>query len=489
MEYLTLYHHVSSIKTLSEYMEMEHIPTSVISVNDLFEYNRDAIFNQMSLDEKADYAQQKGKESITADDLTSDMVLPCPCVLKIEAKKVTYELAISQTNFEAQTDNIYAFENEQIQNILQNEGYIIDNVTRKTSPGCSVWGWFKSLYYVGSLDNTNVLDTVRSNTTKFMDISDYIINMSTNVSLTGGTFSITLPIINSVEQLLKVQSNANINLPWQFLTYTDRQAEKIDLYQYGEYFFHKGGNVATDCNYFNWLIQSNDLLFISFERLEIEKSLGNSVFDMIGLVDNVTVYQDANGNGNVTVSGRDLMKLLTDDSSLFFNTSTVWGESQIFANTESAGKQGDIRDADMSGKRSTPLNRLRRSTNEIDVFAVPFNRSLDFIMKGVISQLANIEIVPDYVFEDWGDRRTKFAELYPDISSDTQGVAKGASSGKGQTNEKSDSGLSKNNSFPVNERNVNEYQMSTAPSIAKNDTPSVTTTFVNNGDNIFVRIE
>ena len=79
MEYLTLYHHDSSVKTLAEYMEAEHIPTRVISVDELFDYNRDMIFNQMSLNEKAEYAKQKGKDSITSDDLTSDMTLPCPC--------------------------------------------------------------------------------------------------------------------------------------------------------------------------------------------------------------------------------------------------------------------------------------------------------------------------------------------------------------------------------------------------------------------------
>ena len=226
MEYLTLYHHDSSVKTLAEYMEAEHIPTSIISVDELFDYNRDMIFNQMSLNEKAEYAKQKGKDSITSDDLTSDMTLPCPCTLKIQAKNVTYELAISQTNFEAQTDNIYAFENQQIQNILQNEGYNIDRSTKKLNPECSVWGWFKSLYYVGALDNMNALGTIRSNTNKFVDISDFIVNMITNVSLSGGSFSITLPIINSIQQLLKIEPYADTNNSlMKIFTYTDRRAE------------------------------------------------------------------------------------------------------------------------------------------------------------------------------------------------------------------------------------------------------------------------
>lgn len=167
-----------------------------------------------------------------------------------------------------------------------------------------------------------------------------------------------------------------------------------------------------DDNYFNWLIQSNDLIFISFEELELESESGSKVFDMIGLVENVSVNVDASGRGSVSVSGKDLMKLITDDNSLFFNTSSASGESRIFSNTESAGKQGDIRDADMiGGSENSPENRLRLSTNQIDVFALPFNRSIDFVIKGVISQLANIEVVPDYVFTSWGDARTKFRDF------------------------------------------------------------------------------
>jgi len=49
---------------------------------------------------------------------------------------------------------LYAFANEAIQNIIQNEGYIIDRSTKKLAPTCSVYGWFKSLYYAGNLNDT-----------------------------------------------------------------------------------------------------------------------------------------------------------------------------------------------------------------------------------------------------------------------------------------------------------------------------------------------
>lgn len=428
MSQFTLYHNNNNLKTLSDYMEANKIIG--ISSDDLFDYkyndtksNRDLFFDQMSTEEKALYSKELGKTkddpAITASDLKSDMTLPCPCIFKIDSKYITREIAISQTNFQASADDIYAFENSHIQNILNNEGYNIKRYAKKVAPGCSVWGWFKSLYYSGS---TFFGEHYQSKNNKFVNISDFIIDVSTNVTAQGGTFSITLPIIHSVNDLKRINYNRTSSptklSPLDF--YTDRFESQAELFTYNRYasredrknFFHKVGVSSMDDNYFNWLIQSNDLIFISFEELELESESGSRVFDMIGLVENVSVNVDASGRGSVSVSGKDLMKLITDDNSLFFNTSSASGISRIFSNTESAGKQGDIRDADIiGGSQSGPENRLRLSTNQIDVFALPFNRSIDFVIKGVISQLANIEVVPDYVFTSWGDARTKFKDF------------------------------------------------------------------------------
>ena len=423
MSQFTLYHNNNNLKTLSDYMEANRIIG--ISVDDLFNYkyndtksNRDLFFEQMSTEEKALYSKELGKTkddpAITASDLKSDMTLPCPCIFKIDSKYLTREIAISQTNFQVSADDVYAFENSHIQNILNNEGYNIKKYAKKVAPSCSVWGWFKSLYYSGS---TFFGEHYQSKNNKFVNISDFIIDVNTNVTAQGGTFSITLPIIHSVKGDRQISSPTKLS-PTDF--YTDRFASQAELFIYNRYvsrenrknFFHKVGISSTDDNYFNWLIQSNDLIFISFEELELESESGSKVFDMIGLVENVSVNVDASGRGSVSVSGKDLMKLITDDNSLFFNTSSASGETRIFSNTESSGRQGDIRDADMIGSsKNDPENRLRLSTNQIDVFAKPFNRSIDFVIKGVISQLANIEVVPDYVFTSWGDARTKFRDF------------------------------------------------------------------------------
>lgn len=484
MKSLTLYHHNPKVKTLSDFMETNYIYTNVISVNDLFEYNRKTIFDQMSLEQKAEYADSLSTSEISESDLKSDMVLPCPCTLKIDASLVTYEIAISQTNFQSNTEDLYAFANKSIQNIIQNEGYSIDRSTKKIAPTCSVYGWFKSLYYAGSLSDNNTF--YRSDNNKFVDISKFVVNLATNVSASGGSFSITLPLINSIEDFIQVETKINKND--NKLSYIDRVASKKDLYEFGDFFYQKGGMISMEHNYFNWLIQSNDLLFISFEDLDMEKNTGSKVFDMIGLVESVSVSQSANGQGSVTVIGKDLMKLIVDDNSLFFNTSTVWGNSQIFANTESMGKQGDIRDADMKGGvYNSPINRLRRSTNQIDIFTSPINRSLDFILKGVISQLANIEVVPDYVFEDWGDRRTKYVELYPKVSSNTSGTASSSNISKNYQEPEQN----KNEAFSSGiERNTNRDKYSPINNDNQSSIPSVPISYGENmNDKISIKIK
>lgn len=425
IKYQKLFHNNSSIKTLEEFMSWSKINTGRISVNDLFELNRDAIFSQMSMSDKISYAEEVGKENwteLSASDLKSDMTLPCPCVMQVPQKSIDYVTAIANTNFEVQNDDVYAFENEQIQKIVQNPGYKIDNRTSRMHPDCCVFGWFKSLYYMEK-DKGDAPST-RSSDQKIIDISDFVINLTTNVELGGGNFSITLPVIDTKQkdraygtkqlnvEIFNQTINAQISL-W------DKIAEKRNLLRYGDkdkFFYHKTNLDAVERNYFNWLIQSNDLIFISFEPLELEYDENTTVFDMIGLVDTVVVSQNANGQSQVIVQGRDLMRLLNDDSSLFFSYMAANDKSQIFANSESAGLQGDINEVDGLNGSYVPVDRLRGISGEMTFMSVNYNRTIDFVLKSVVSLLANIQVVPDSVFEDWGDRRTRFAEITPDFN-------------------------------------------------------------------------
>ena len=66
----------------------------------------------------------------------------------------------------------------------------------------------------------------------------------------------------------------------------------------------------------------------------------------------------------------------------------------------------------MDGKYQA-INRVRCTGNELDIFRNLTNQSIDFVIKGALSRLANIEIVPSTTFEYW-DNRTYWLDVHPD---------------------------------------------------------------------------
>ena len=418
--YIWLYHRYRSVKTLEDFMEREHIYN--IELKDFFELNRDLIWQQYTDWDKEIEKAGTGKWPESASDLTETSWLPCPCNLKIQATKVTAELAISQTNFQSETGDFYAFASDEIANIIQDGGYQIAEAVKR-NPVARVYGWFKSMYFVHSAGNDKVAYTLSDD---FFDISQHIISLSTLQSKEGGSFSLRLPILNIFKYAGRVGVNDE-SVVWSGNPNTDFSKDNNDyrnLYIKDKEIYSKNIYGELESNYFNWLISSNDLLFISFEQLEMEEDsekdeiktkIANGVFDMIALVDDVKVVADSAGsNGYVEVTGRDLMKLLIEDGSFFFNPSTTSDPSRIFTNEESYGKQGDIREADqINNTYNNPINRLRRVTGEIDIFANRINMDLSYILKGVISQLSNVEVVPGFVFDAWGEKRTTYLELQP----------------------------------------------------------------------------
>lgn len=472
--YITLYHHNSNVKTIKEFIDREKIQG--ISADDFFELNRNNIFTFMTLRDKMAYQKKLGLEALpTAADLTVDMELPCPCNFIIDKRKVSSVLAISQTNLQVPYDDVDYFIDRRMSDIptilgldkiylafYNQEGGKLLNSTRKLNPQVTAFGWFKSAMFL--IENADDEGTLSRQKKAFNDLSPYIISMSTLTAKSGGSWKIRLPF-------LRINVN-DIERPWIGISYEGEdnfrsagayssvnlmggdwlsRGQTIHTYDSnaGGEFFSKSPNTFEDDiseinnNYFEWLISANDLIFMAFDKLVFNDNSGDDnntnktiidinaqraadymslsagasgqVYEMIGLVDTVTTVQDpSTGSIYVEVTGRDLMKLLLDDGSFFFDVSVSGEPASVFAN-ESRGAHGDILDADkVTGYTADPVRRLRRVSGEIDVFRNFVNMDISFILKGVISRLANIEVVPDYVFESWGDKRTKFVELKTD---------------------------------------------------------------------------
>ena len=438
-DYILLYHRGKRMN-ISDYMERNYIYG--VTPQELFDLNKELIWQQYTDIDKNVEKAGSGKYPESADDLTVNSWLPSPCVLRINPSKVTAELAIAQTNAQVNTEDFYAFASEKIQDIYQNEGYRVADASKR-SPNCTVFGWFKSLYYVGlDAQGKKTIRMERKDFTEFADLSRHIISLATSVTSNGGSFSIRLPIISArsegVSVIYEIIKDANGERTYGDMSGQKGSTSKNDVsYEYGKNgeYYAKSSYDDIESNYFNWLISSNDLLFISFEKLEMEmvketadwysgdadnfkisSMLSEGVYDMIALIDDVKVVTNAQtSEAYVKITGRDLMKLLIEDGSFFFNPSTTSDPSGVFTNEQSYGKQGDIREADvMNNTYNNPINRLRRVTGEIDIFANRINMDISYILKGVLSQLANVEVVPGYVFESWGDDRTKYIELEPD---------------------------------------------------------------------------
>lgn len=416
-KYIWLYHRDKNAKTINQFIDLEHVYN--ITSEELFKDNIDIIFKQMNMTDKSNYIKAIGKPkgyTLTSADLKSTMTLPCPCNLRIDPSKVTAEMAIRNTNFQLDTENFYAFAHDKIQAIFQNEGFRADGLN-KLHLDCQVFGWFKSLYFIGKEGN----NIIKNNDAGFMNISSYIISMSTMSGKEGGSFTLRLPIIDTENYFRFIGKNS----------VTQNSKKSKNFYQADGDYYAKIDFSRVESNLFSWLISSNDLLFLSFEKLAMEPArdlsnqdsdawgintkISGKVYDMIALVDDVKVVTDAaSASAFVEITGRDLMKLLIEDGSFFYNPSVASNPSSVFANATEEMSHGDIRDVlIVNGEPTNPFNRLRRSSEEIDVFSNQMNMDIAFILKGVISQLANIEVVPGYVFNSWGDDRTKFVDLFP----------------------------------------------------------------------------
>lgn len=416
-----LFHNNPNFETLQQYAVGYKIRLdSSFSLEDFFEYNKDIIFNQLSHNQLLELSKSKMKnvKDLSSDDIDKNIILPCPCYLFIDDKYITNSLVTKNTNFQIQETDFIAFADEQIRKITSEMKYFSAKEgfekldIQKTKPGCRVIGWFKSLYYSGK-KSVGEMNNIYNSSSNFIDITPFITQMNINVSQQGGSFSLTLPHIPVYTSNL---SDDNVIAFHQSIN-SDNFVSKEQMMN----FFIANKKEVTvkssfsSLDYFEWLIQHNDLLFISFDDIDdlTDDNLCGKNFDMIALVDNVSVNKNAQSASiSVSVSGRDLMKLITDDASIFFPAGVAASDGRIFDNTETTIKGGDIESVMRYKGVENQDGSPRQLTHMLDVFATePNDFSIDFVIKTVISHLANIQITPDDLFVCWGDKRTKFSDL------------------------------------------------------------------------------
>lgn len=428
VETFKLYHNNPNVKTLDEFCQISGVHfDDKYKLKDFFEDNRQNILNQMDNFQKVEYISENGLNKkvvdLEASDLKIDMTLPCPLTLVILKRLVTYTIAEKQQTIQEPVFDTVALQDAQIRSscLDDNIRFSLAPFVRKERMACSVIGFFKTMYY-NKQDSSNKdlgkADGIYQMSSNFINISDYIFQLNTSVGQQGGSFSFSLPHVP-----LYRRDEENLHLDSSFAM---KETDNIlNRYINGDFMtlddFNETPVVKSELssmNYFSWLISKNDLIFISFNEvdpsmLEDDNIAGNS-FDMIGLVDNVSLSKDSQGNITVNVSGKDLMKLLSDDSSIYFPNATTVNQGNFFDNVEGALRSGDAAGVDTANGKTKDNPMRMPSTGSIKPFNEECNGfTIDYIIKVVIKELTNTQICPSEIFSSWKERRTKFVNLTP----------------------------------------------------------------------------
>lgn len=402
-----LYHTRKQDKTIEDFVKSQKIIG--IEAKDVFDDNRDYIFQQMSVADLEAYKNEKGSVPKSGSDLDVSMTLPLPCKIKVCPYNITAETMVNNTNWHTPNNDFYAFASEEIEKIFESPVY--SGLIDKSNCDVEVIGWFKQTNLFG--ERKKRMNDVRG---EWFDLSPYVISLNASVNANGGSFSIRLPIIGMVGSV-----DGFAELP-DFGGRMKVHEPVSTLWKFGEknFYVKKSLETAQLGNLFSSLISYNDLIFLSFSKNEeikdvtpLEKRVAENSWDVIGLVDDVRVNLNGGAaSGYVEITGRDLMKLLIEDGSYFFNPSSSYSSESIYANEAETSvnggvyrSRGDIADVtDLGGDGRGLVKRLRNMSNEIDIFAYRPMREIVYILKGVVSQLSNIEVVPGEIFDFWENR-------------------------------------------------------------------------------------
>ena len=414
--YVDIIHDQKSVVTMKDFIAFYHIDE--ITPEKLFDDNRDNILAAMSLVDKYTYMFEHGLtgvlDTLTADKLDPEMALPRFAKIRVYYTNIRQEDVLYVSNVKAKITDYAKWADEQLLEItdsngFRSEGNVVTKEYRKMAPNIRVCGWFRALEFL----NSERSDDMKASALR--DISRYVGAMTVNVAKNGGNFTLSLPHI-AIEETIRGESGVYENTII---------AASIEEKPYYKTTF--ADDVSRNENdYFNWLISPNDLIFLRFEKTveEINSDLTNrtgepqlrgDVWDMIGLVDSVSISTDSQGAvSNVSVRGRDLMTLLIDVGAFVVPVGRDFGARELCANASgiSTTNAGDGLGVQLNCK--TAVNRLLgRNVNGVILPFMGNMYTLEFVLKEVINWLSNIAIAPDYLFTPWGDDRTTMADIEP----------------------------------------------------------------------------
>jgi len=289
-------------------------------------------------------------------------------------------LSIKGKDLYTKQQDFKTFVNEEFQEIENDPLYIRDNRIESISGDSDinvVELSFQVWVYMKALD-------------KIINVSNFVSSLNTNKSKEG-SFSISLSAVENLDDLL-FNNNGTDTINYTNTKYSPK-LQPAETYV-NDSFFHR-------------YVQYNDIVFIRFEKLQIENDrneespleipksdLPNAIFDMIGLVDtNSQSYNPVINSLDLTITGRDFTKLLTEDGSFFFPYSLVEGSENFFINSQTDNKYE---------------KRLFVNSKLAVLFAYS-HRSIRDTLGFIFNQLTNVGTLPpdNDLFNAYGDSRAK----------------------------------------------------------------------------------
>ena len=278
-------------------------------------------------------------------------------------------------------------------NLLQLDGFTPafktttnDNQVDIREYNISVWVWSRAYSQNGTL---------------LLDITKYIEHCSINVNGVQNSFNLSLQAINK-------EPNSELNAPFEV---GDEMVNRVNIDSGGftnlqtlEFVQHNNGVAESlPIPWFKRILQQNDIFFIRYEKLTLEKiedritnnikvpasNLPGKVFDMIGLVDRVShQFNPMTTDMSVDVTGRDLTKLLIEDGSYFFPLLFTENSDSLFFNTQDDSKWF---------KRTFVKNTF-------DYLFIYKMQSVRDSLGFVVNQLANLGACNDTLFSSYDDK-------------------------------------------------------------------------------------
>lgn len=270
---------------------------------------------------------------------------------------------------------------------------------------------------------TGIWEVDETSYIKFMsnNIENYTFKSAINWQMSEANKEKLIELQNSFESEKQLETygqraqavdfDSRVNLYDKFRYQSDRLQPYESFWWFREDFF------------FHNVISENDIVFIGgleygTDEEKYAHPFVRNVDDIVKLSNMQIALVDTNSlsctaestDVTIQIAGRDLMKLLIEDGSFFFQKSYANPkQTQTAFNNIDLPRRGDdvnaFNKASESGWRG--VNRLL-TTGMIESMYNIEARNVGYVMNLLISTLSNIEICQSKVFDSYGDLRTKF---------------------------------------------------------------------------------